>query len=259
MTAHKLSTYSYGKDDVRILRVVRSPQDASSHQIIEYSAQCLLSGSSLLTSYTEADNSKVVPTDTIKNTLNLLAKKASTEEILCPEKFALVIVNHFLSRYDHITNAHVELKQFKWSRIVLDKSGPHKHSFVKDGNEIRTVKAFGSKNSNGKPVVAEIKGGIVDLVVLKSSGSAFYGFWRDENTTLKAVQDRIFSTSVECEYTIKMPSEPLTDLLASPSKLPPFNDIFKAATSHILTTFCTHSSPYASWMMPLPVQSSRLN
>lgn len=198
MSSHKLAISSYGKDDVRILRVIRSKEDPSSQQVVEYAIQCLLSGSSLETSYTQADNSNVVATDSIKNTLNLLAKTISAEQILSPETFGLVIISHFLSTYSHIENVHLEMKQFKWSRIVLE-SGPHKHGFVKDENEIRTVKALGKRDSQGDAVVDSIKGGIKDLVVLKSSGSAFYGFVRDQYTTLAEVNDRIFSTSVECE------------------------------------------------------------
>ena len=39
------------------------------------------------------------------------------------------------------------------------------------------------------------------LAVLKSSGSAFEGFVRDEHTTLVDVDDRIFSTSIDLTYT----------------------------------------------------------
>ncbi|UZJ54863.1 hypothetical protein CBS101457_004183 [Exobasidium rhododendri] len=243
MTSHQLSSYSYGKTDVRLMRIVRDAKDPSQQQIIEYAVQTLLSGPALDTSFTKGDNSLVVPTDTVKNTTNILAKKCSPEEILCPEKFALVIINHFLTRYDHVKNVEVEIKRFKWSRIVLEKGGPHKHSFVKDGDEIRTVKASGFKDISGKAFCSEVKGGIRDLVVLKSSGSAFYGFWKDENTTLVPVNDRCFSTSVECEYTTLIPNEPLSDLLKTPSKLPPFCKTFRAVTEHILSTFCNHSSP----------------
>lgn len=39
------------------------------------------------------------------------------------------------------------------------------------------------------------------LAVLKSTGSAFEGFVRDEHTTLVEVDDRIFSTAVDLSYT----------------------------------------------------------
>lgn len=39
------------------------------------------------------------------------------------------------------------------------------------------------------------------LLVLKSTGSAFENFIRDEHTTLPEVNDRIFSTAVDLKYT----------------------------------------------------------
>ena len=41
----------------------------------------------------------------------------------------------------------------------------------------------------------------LDIVVLKSTGSAFENFYKDEFTTLIPVNDRIFSTSVDLSYT----------------------------------------------------------
>jgi urate oxidase len=42
--------------------------------------------------------------------------------------------------------------------------------------------------------------GINKLLVLKSTGSAFYGFHRDEYTQLPETWDRILSTEIECGY-----------------------------------------------------------
>jgi urate oxidase len=262
---HTLSAYSYGKDDVRILRLVRDQNDSASHHLVEYKVQCLLSGSSLAPSYTHADNSTVVATDSIKNTLNLLAKRTPGNQILVPETFALVIAEHFLRTYKHIENVHIDIDLLKWTRITLndgpngrasssgltstspfDKSKQHPHSFIRDGNEKRFVRAIGKRDANGQPSIDVLQSGLRDLVVLKSSGSAFYGFWRDEYTTLPEVHDRIFSTSVECQYDIKLPAKPLQDLLnpsTSTKDLPPFDTIAQNAISHILTTFATHSSP----------------
>lgn len=217
---HHLAAYSYGKDDVRILRVVRDEQNPRHHRIVEYAIRCLLSGSKLESSYTYADNSLVVATDSIKNTLNLLAKKASGPQVLCPEIFALVIMNHFLSTYDHIESVELNIVHHKWSRIELDAnaarssgrdaaiaaaqgSQQHPHSFVKDGNERRMVRARGGRDSSSAPVVELLEGGMEDLVVLKTSGSAFYGFLRDDYTTLPEVTDRCFSTSVDCKCELK--------------------------------------------------------
>ena len=41
----------------------------------------------------------------------------------------------------------------------------------------------------------------MDALVLKSTGSSFTSFIRDEYTTLAEVDDRIFSTAVDLQYT----------------------------------------------------------
>jgi urate oxidase len=57
--------------------------------------------------------------------------------------------------------------------------------------------------------------------VLKSTGSAFENFVRDEYTTLGEVDDRIFSTAVELEYEfapIKVPAPTVrSELIEIPS------------------------------------------
>lgn len=239
----RLASASYGKDLVRIFRIVRDSKDPSSHRVTEYTVRCLLHGESLTPSFTEADNSPVVATDTVKNTLNYLAKVLPAEDVLCPERYALRVVNHFLTTYSHIDKTEVDLIQHKWTRIVLDQKdgGAHKHSFVRDGDEKRTVRALGER-SGTEINVTTLEGGIKDLLVLKSSGSAFYGFHRDSFTTLKEVQDRIFSTSVECTYSIALPPGGLTKVLDNPSSLPKFCDMHSSVKSHILRIFALHNS-----------------
>ncbi|KAN0066434.1 hypothetical protein ACQY0O_000528 [Thecaphora frezii] len=239
----RLAEASYGKDLVRILRIVRDAQDPSYHRIVEYTARCLLSGAALTPSYTEADNSPVVATDTVKNTLNCLAKSLPADDVLCPERYALQVTNHFLSTYSHIEGVEVDLIQHKWTRIVLDDKdgGAHKHSFIRDGDEKRTVRAI-ARRVGGEIRVTELKGGLKGLLVLKSSGSAFYGFHRDEYTTLKEVNDRIFSTEVEVVYSIGLPSKPLPALLSARSALPSFCDMAASVKAHTVRIFALDQS-----------------
>lgn len=199
-SAFALDSFSYGKSLVRLLRVVREASNPKKQDVIEYTVQSLLTGPTLDTSYTEGDNTLVVPTDTQKNTIHYFAKTLDGPSVLCPERFALELGNHFVKRYDHVTKCTIDVVAQKWSRIELD-DGPHPHAFVRDGDEKRTVFVQTEKarvDGQDAVVCTQLKGGMKDLLVLKSSGSAFHSFWRDEFTTLKAVNDRIFSTSVEC-------------------------------------------------------------
>ncbi len=144
-------------------------------------------------SYTKADNSVVVATDSIKNTIYIKAKEHPVNP---PELYASHLGQHFLDRYPHISAAHIKVVVHRWTRMVIDGE-PHKHSFYRDGEEKRTVEAAITRDG------ISLKSGIQGLTVLKSTGSAFHGFVRDEYTTLAETWDRILSTDVDCTWTWK--------------------------------------------------------
>ncbi|KAI7866557.1 hypothetical protein BDF14DRAFT_1743602, partial [Spinellus fusiger] len=91
---------------------------------------------------------------------------------------------------------HVDIIKHKWSRIVVDGQ-PHPHSFVRDGEEIQTAKITHLRAGN----TVTITSGLKNLLLLKTTGSAFHGFYKDEYTTLVETWDRIFSTSVDATWT----------------------------------------------------------
>jgi urate oxidase len=137
-------------------------------------------------SFTAADNSRVVPTDTMKNTVNVLAQKELGEEI---ERFGIALCRHFLESYEQISECQVTLLQKSWLRI-----DDHAHAFT--GNEMSHPWA---------QVVAaredlEVRAGIRDLLILKSTGSGFAGYPKCEFTTLPETEDRIFSTVVTATW-----------------------------------------------------------
>lgn len=179
--------------------------------------------------YTEADNSVVVATDTQKQTCYILAKQ---NPIQPPELFASIIGDHFVSKYSHIHACHVNITQHKWTRMVVDGK-PHPHSFLRDGAETRNVELV---NREGAGLT--IKSGIDKLLVLKSTGSAFYGFHRDEYTALPETWDRILSTEVKADWTWRT-----FDSLASvKSKVSEFDAAFKAAHKITIETFAKDES-----------------
>ena len=156
--------------------------------------------------YTEADNSVVVATDSIKNTIYILARQ---HPVTPPELFASILGSHFVQRYKHIHSAHVNVVTHRWARMEV-KGSPHPHSFVKDGEEKRIVQADvtdgqshkPSSTGEGKAAAAgiSIRTGIRGLTVLKSTNSQFWGFVRDEYTTLPETWDRVLSTDVAADW-----------------------------------------------------------
>src|SRR6185369_17050563 len=126
-----LSQNSYGKSRVRLTKVTRH---ADRHELVEWSVDIQLAGEFAAT-YTDGDNRKVVATDTMKNTVYILARDHT---LTSPEAFALVIGRHFLDRYSQVESTTVRIAATIWQRI--DQSGrPHPHAFVGGNAEERTA------------------------------------------------------------------------------------------------------------------------
>ncbi|KIM77867.1 hypothetical protein PILCRDRAFT_795391 [Piloderma croceum F 1598] len=193
----ELTAARYGKDKIRVFRVVR---EANIQHIVEYNVTSLLEGD-VSTSYTEADNSVVVATDSsVYRHLLYFAK--TSPHILDPEKFALHLGTFFVSKYAHIHKAFITIEQLRWTRISVGADGhEHPYSFYRDGDDKRITKVEVDASAGKDKLVGKVTSGIADLLVLKTSGSSFENFFKDEYTTLVPVNDRIFSTSVDLSYT----------------------------------------------------------
>src|SRR2546421_12537730 len=114
----KLVANRYGKGRVRVLKILR---DGSTHRIKDLNVAVMLEGD-FESSYTGADNSKVVPTDTIKNTINALSQKHLGDET---ERFALTLAKHF-RRFAQVLQVTVEIREQDWQRLDINGK-PHPH------------------------------------------------------------------------------------------------------------------------------------
>ena len=181
----KLLANRYGKGGVRVLKILRG---GATHRIKDLNVHAMLEGD-LETSYTAGDNSKVVPTDTIKNTINALSKEHLGDEI---ERFGLALGKHFL-QFPQIRRATVEMLERDWHR--LDVNGkPHAHSFRAGGESRMFARVISTSEKQ------TVQSGIRDLIILKSTGSGFADYPRDEFTTLKETNDRILGTSFSATW-----------------------------------------------------------
>ncbi|KAG6024723.1 hypothetical protein E4U40_003120 [Claviceps sp. LM458 group G5] len=222
-----VSAARYGKDNVRLLKVDRD-EATGLQNVTEMTVCCLLEGD-IETSYTHADNSVVVATDSIKNTIFITAK---LHPVNPPERFASVLGNHFIQQYSHINVANVNIVTHRWNRMDVDGK-PHPHSFIKDAGETRNVQARISRQ-HGIDITSTIAG----LSVLKTTGSAFHGFIRDEYTTLPETWDRILATDVDASWKWST----LADLEAVEHDAPKFDKAWKAAREITLKLFAQDDS-----------------
>ncbi|TVY16300.1 Uricase [Lachnellula arida] len=218
----------YGKDNVRVYKVEKDPATGV-QTVTEMTVTVLLEGA-IDVSYTQADNSVVVATDSMKNTVYIKAKE---HPVTPPELFASYLGTHFIEKYSHITTANIKVVTHRWTRMTIDGK-PHPHSFYRDGNETRNVEAVVRKDKG-----IEIRSGIVGLLVLKSTGSQFHGFVRDEYTTLPEVWDRILSTDVDCGWSWKT----FSGMSAVEQAVPKFDKAWEDARSITMKTFAEEDSP----------------
>ncbi len=212
----KLTGNTYGKSDVRLTKVVRR---GAHHELTEFSVDMLLSGD-FAASYTAGDNANLVATDSMKNTVYVLAKE---HDFAGPEAFAVLLAEHFTGTYGQVVSSFVEVRQSAWGRI--DVGGrPHDHAFVNSGRELHTATAM---SVGGHPTA--VTGGVTDLLVLKTGNSSFKGFVTDRYRTLPDADDRIFATSVTATWDF---AEKAADYVAA----------YEAARTAVLATFATHVS-----------------
>lgn len=180
-------------------------------------------------SYTEADNSVVVATDTMKQTTYIMAKQ---HPVTPPELFGSILASHFVETYKHIYSAQIKIITHRWTRMTIDGK-PHPHSFLRDGTETRNVEAVATE---GKGI--DIRSAIAGLLVLKSTGSAFHSFVRNEYTALPEVYDRILSTEVDAGWKWNT----FKSLKEVEAAIPKFDEAWSSAREITLTTFAKDES-----------------
>ena len=184
--SYRLTDHQYGKAESRLVRIYR---DQPRHEIRDLNVTTALRGD-FADAYLSGDQSRVLPTDTQKNTAYAFAKSKGITSI---EAFGLELARHFVGDIDPVDGARIELEEYLWQRAVVDGS-EHDHTWLRAGQEIRTAAV--TVDATGEYVVSGFK----DLVILKSTGSEFAGFLKDEFTTLPETHDRIMATSLDVKW-----------------------------------------------------------
>ena len=190
---HQVWTQSYGKSRVRLTKVDR---DTDVHQLTELSVDVELDGD-FDAAYTRGDNSLVIPTDTMKNTVYAFARELDPCDL---ETFAWTLGSHFVENFEHVSHAAVKIVETPWQRMVIDGEA-HPHAFLGTSTERNTCQAVISQPKEGDEPEGAIEAGLEGLVLLKTTESGFSKFLRDEFTTLPETDDRIFATKLKATWT----------------------------------------------------------
>jgi urate oxidase len=178
--AIRLGPNRYGKAEVRLVHVSR---DTATHDLTDWNVSVALSGD-LEATHLTGDNSGVLPTDTMKNTVYAFAREHGVGS---PEEFGLRLARHFTATQPQIKSATITIQGYGWERL-----GPH--SFRRRGDHIglTEVTVIGDQ--------VQVVGGVEGLVLMNTTDSEFHGFPRDRYTTLPETTDRILATEVNARW-----------------------------------------------------------
>ena len=89
--------------------------------------------------------------------------------------------------------AWVRVEEHAWDRVEVDGAGPRPR--------VRPPRHRGAHHRGGRRgETTTVASGLTDLVLLKSTGSEYRGFLRDEYTTLADADDRILATSLTATW-----------------------------------------------------------
>jgi urate oxidase len=175
-----LGSNQYGKAENRVVRIYR---DTERHEIRDLNVSTSLRGA-FEDAHITGDQTQVLPTDTQKNTAFAYAK---LHGVTSPEDYALALGERLLEATPAAGSAQVRVEQYAWNRLG-------QHAFSRKGGEVRTCVVTVGRSQTS------VLSGLQDLVLLKSTGSEFKGFLRDEFTTLAEADDRILATSLVARW-----------------------------------------------------------
>jgi len=210
-----LAENNYGKSGIRLVKIFRGPDR---HEVRDLTLAVRFEGN-FQAAHSAGDNSQVLPTDTMKNTVYALAADHPMDSI---ESFGLDLSAHFARENSNVSQVTIDISELGWDRISV-KDQPHPNAFLRSGEEKATTRVVRDRSS------AQIESGLSHLRVLKSAGSAFSGFRRDRYTTLRETRDRIFATAVTAVW--KYASSDL-----------PFAGLRKSIRRALLVSFADHPS-----------------
>jgi urate oxidase len=211
-----LGENQYGKSRVRVMKVERY---GDRHKVFEWNVEVWLKGD-FAHCFEDGDNSRILPTDTMKNTVYSIARASKAATI---EEFATELVTYFISSQPQVDEAGVSIRATLWRHI---EAGGQQHptAFVQTGPAIDTVTVTYPRGD-----AVSVTSGFAGLAILKTSKSAFAGYIKDRLTTLRETHDRLLGTLATADWTYTAPELDFTSARVR-------------ITDTLLDTFARHDS-----------------
>ena len=220
----KLAQNDYGESRVRLFRVMHR---GGLHEVKDLAVSARFEGS-FGAAYTAGDNRAILPPDTIKNTVYVLARQYPAEAI---EDFAFHLVEHFLTYNPQVSRANLDVSERPWSRIPIGEKG-HASAFVGNAGERRAARISATREKT------TLESGIENLHLLKTAGASFENFIRDPYTSLESRPQTISSAEISCHWSYEFPEPEM-----------PFSTMWHGIRKTLIETFAAHESKSPQHML----------
>jgi urate oxidase len=207
---------SYGKLEVPVQCVGVAPlrglpeipespvQDLSSGLLAcEVSMEVL--GQGFLAAYTEGDNRNVVATDTMKN---VILRHALEHDGSVLEGFLDALGRRFLGTYPEMEGLRLSARELPFEPVPVGGFGARSDRLFSLGGGDRAVAELELERTDGGGVgLVDARSGQVGMRLLKTTGSAFTRFARDDATTLPERADRPLFVHLDVHWRYADPAD----------------------------------------------------
>jgi urate oxidase len=188
-----VTSISYGKLSVPV-------QCVSGASLLALDVSMEVLGQGFLAAYTEGDNRSVVATDTMKN---VILRHALEHDGAVPEGFLDALGQRFLSTYPEMERLRLWADEQPFAPVPIG-GAPSDRLFALGGPD----HAVAELDLDRGGLIA-VRSGHVGMRLLKTTGSAFTRFARDDATTLPERSDRPLFIHLDVHWRYADPADAL--------------------------------------------------
>jgi len=183
----------YGKGDVLVYRLDRAGQTPPGRSpVFGANVLMLIYGDAFCPTYETGDNTGLIATDSMKNFIQRETLNYAGYDL---EAYAEFIANRFLAKYPQTDGVQLTATEVPYFSICDDAV-----AFAPGGPD-RAMARIELRRVGAKMETLEARSGIQGFRLLRLGGSAFYGFVRDEYTTLPDIHNRPLHMWLDIEWT----------------------------------------------------------
>lgn len=168
----------YGKGDVIAYRLNRDgAEPAGENPVFGANVKLLIYGEAFWPTYTTGDNTHLIATDSMKNFIQRETMNFPGYDL---ESYCEFLAKKFLATYPQVEGAQVSAEEIPYARLPDAPA-----AFAPSGPERACASIELTRDG-----VVEARSGIKGFRLLRLNGSAFFGFVRDQYTTLPDIHNR---------------------------------------------------------------------